>query len=110
MAIAGNTPRLNLSLNYNPILRVYARTPDQNSIGQQLLGVADYIVVPDTFFVKASAFADEVPTNGGFTGLNFGSPTLGNQGFSGGAQSLNKGNLTQNREHAAFSLRAASLR
>ncbi len=83
-------------------MRVYARTPHQDSIGQQLLGVADDIVVPDTFFVKATAFADEVPTNGGFTGLNFGAPTVGTQGFGGGAQSLNKSNLTQTESSQLF--------
>jgi uncharacterized protein (PEP-CTERM system associated) len=95
ISVSGDTPRINLNVNYNPIFRVYARTPHQDDVGQQLLGAADAIVVPDTFFVKARAFADEVPTNGGFTGLNFGAPTVATPGFGGGAAILNKHNLTQ---------------
>ncbi|HSU04377.1 MAG TPA: hypothetical protein VLI93_02285 [Acetobacteraceae bacterium] len=102
IAISGDTPRLNLKLNYNPIFRLYARTPHQDSVGQQLLAVGDAILIPDTLFVKAHAFADEVPTGGGFGGLNFGSPSVGTTGFSGGALSVNKGNLTQTESSQLF--------
>ncbi len=95
VSVSGDTPRLNLKLNYNPIIRLYARTPSQDSVGQQALGVANAILVPDTLFLKARVFADDVPTNGGFAGLNFGAPTLGTTGFSGAANSLSKNNLTQ---------------
>jgi uncharacterized protein (PEP-CTERM system associated) len=102
VAISGDTPRLNLKLNYNPIVRLYARTPSQDSVGQQLLAVGDAILIPDTLFLKAHAYADEVPTGGGFAGLNFGAPTLGTSGFSGAANSLSKNNLTQTESSQLF--------
>ncbi|HEY6432959.1 MAG TPA: TIGR03016 family PEP-CTERM system-associated outer membrane protein [Acetobacteraceae bacterium] len=102
VAISGDTPRLNLKLNYNPIVRLYARTPSQDSVGQQLLAVGDAILVPDTLFLKARAFADDVPTRGGFAGLNFGAPTLANPGFGGAASTLSKNNLTQTESAQLF--------
>lgn len=95
IAISGDTPRINLKLNYNPVFRVYARTSSQDSVGQQLLANLDATVIPDQFFVRAHAFADEVPTGGGFGGLNFGVPTIGSSGFGNAALSQNRNNLSQ---------------
>ena len=99
IAVTGDTPRVTLRLNYNPIFRYYARNHSQDSVGQQALGVATATLIPDEFYVDAHLFADEVPTNGGFGNLNFGAPSLGNTGlgaFGGGAAStLSRNNLTQ---------------
>ncbi len=99
VAVTADTPKLTLRFNYNPIFRIFARTPSQDSIGQQALGVADATVVPDEFYVRARLYADDVPTNGALGGLNFGAPAIGNTGlgsFGGGAAaSLSKANLTQ---------------
>jgi uncharacterized protein (PEP-CTERM system associated) len=98
IAITGDTPRITLRLNYNPIFRIYARTRSQDSVGQQALGVADATVIPDEFFVTARIFADEVPANGGFGNLNFGVPTIGSSGFGalgGGASTLSRNNISQ---------------
>lgn len=99
IAITGDTPRITLRLNYNPIFRIYARTSSQDSVSQQALGVADATLIPDEFFVRARIFADEVPTNGGFGNLNFGAPTIGSTGFGplggGGASSLSRNNISQ---------------
>lgn len=99
IAVTGDTPRVTLRLNYNPIFRIYARTHSEDSVGQQALGVANVIVIPDEFYVNAHLFADQVPTNGGFGTVNFGVPSVGNTGLGafggGGAATLSRSNLTQ---------------
>jgi uncharacterized protein (PEP-CTERM system associated) len=98
IAITGDTPRITLRLNYNPIFRIYARTSSQDSVSQQALGVADATLIPDEFYVRARLFADEVPANGGFGNLNFGAPTIGSTGFGalgGSASTLSRNNLSQ---------------
>ncbi len=95
IAISNDTPRLKLSLNYNPIFRIYDRTSSQNSVGQELLGVANAIIIPDEFYVNARAFATEAPTGGGFTGINFGVPVVSTPSFGVGPLGLSKSNLTQ---------------
>lgn len=98
IAITGDTPKITLRLNYNPIFRIYARTPSQDSVGQQALGIADATVIPDEFYVRARLFADQVPANGGFGNLNYGAPTIGSTGFGalgGGASTLSRNNISQ---------------
>jgi len=98
IAITGDTPRITLRLNYNPIFRIYDRTSSQDSVGQQALGIADATVIPDEFYVRARVFADQVPANGGFGNLNFGAPTIGNAGFGalgGSASTLSRANISQ---------------
>ena len=105
-ALTGDTPRVTLRLNYNPIFRYYARTHSQDSVGQQAFGVASATVIPDEFYVDAHVFADEVPTNGGFGTLNFGVPSVGSTGlgtFGGGAgATLSRNNLTQTESAGIF--------
>ncbi|MGH7154458.1 MAG: hypothetical protein ACREF3_11080, partial [Acetobacteraceae bacterium] len=100
VAISADTPRLNLSLNYQPTARIFARHPEEDGFPQHLLGVAQGIIVPDQAFVNATVFAGLVPTNGGFGGAGFGGSSLPNPGFGGGlggagALSLSKNNLSQ---------------
>jgi len=106
IAITGDTPRVTLRLNYNPIFRYYADNHSQDSVGQQALGVTSITLIPDEFYVTARVFADDLPTNGGFGGLNFGAPAIGNTGlgtFGGGATStLSRNNLTQTESAGVF--------
>jgi hypothetical protein len=76
IAISNNTPKLSLSLNYSPTVQIYSRTSSLDAVEQQLSALADATIVPDEFYVNARAFATQVPTNGGFTGFNFGVPTV----------------------------------
>ena len=95
IAISNDTPKLRLSLNYNPVFRIYGRTSSEDSVGQQLMAAANAVIVPDQFYVNARAFATEVPVGGGFTGLNFGVPTVTTPTFTSGTLGLNKNNLSQ---------------
>jgi uncharacterized protein (PEP-CTERM system associated) len=95
IAISNNTPKLSLSLNYSPTVQIYSRTSSLDAVEQQLSALADATIVPDEFYVNARAFATQVPTNGGFTGFNFGVPTVTSPGFGTTALGLNKNNLSQ---------------
>lgn len=97
IAVADQTNRLKFNLNYSPALRIYARTPSQNSVAHQAFGVASAELVEDTFFVNARVFASLAPLNGGFANFGVGLPSVTNPGFnsSGGGSSLSKSNLTQ---------------
>lgn len=96
IAVADDSNRIKFNLNYSPVFRIYARTPNQDSVGQQALGFGTAELVQDTFFVNARVFASLAPTNGGFTNIGLGLPSLTNPGFSGGASSgLTKSNLSQ---------------
>lgn len=95
IAISSNTPKLKLSLNYNPIFRIYDRNSSQNSVGQELLGVANAVIVPDEFYINARTTATELPRGGGQVNFNFGVPTVPTNGFGFGQLGLSKNNLTQ---------------
>lgn len=95
VSVSADTPRLNFSLNYAPTYVRYLRTPQQDYFGQDLLATGSATLVPDELFVNVSAFATVAAVNGGFSGIGFGTPTLGNPGFSTGAQSLSSNNRAQ---------------
>lgn len=101
LAIGANTPRLNLSLNYAPTFQYYARTHSQDSIAQDLLGVGNLVVVPDTFYVNARAYAAVTPTNGGYVGggyggiANSGAALASVNGYGAGSVGLSRQNWTQ---------------
>ena len=103
LTIGANTPRLNLSLYYAPTGEIYARTPSQDSIAHQLLGVGSVVLVPDTLYMNARAFAAVTPTNGGYAGLGYGSSfgagasvaSLNSYGYGAGTAALSRANTTQ---------------
>ncbi len=95
VSVTADTPRLNLNLNYSPSYVRYIRTPQEDHFGQNLLATGSAILVPDELFVNARAFATVGAVNGGFSGIGFGAPTVGNAGFSPGGLSLSKNNRTQ---------------
>src|SRR5690349_12903677 len=55
--LAGDMPRLQLTLDYAPGLSLYARTSSLNALTQQLNGVGLITVVPDLLFVDVRALA-----------------------------------------------------
>ncbi len=69
IAIAGSTPRLQLSLDYAPTLSIYPNAGSLNSLTQQANGTALVTVVPEWLFLDARALAGVSNLNGGIGGL-----------------------------------------
>ena len=65
LAIQGESQRLSGSLYYAPQLRSFMRSPNQNSIGQNLNASARATIFEDLLFLNASAFAAEYSRAGG---------------------------------------------
>jgi hypothetical protein len=81
IAINGDTPNAQVQFQYGPQFRLAARTPQEDSITNQLVGTGQFTIIPDEFYVNASAFAGGAPVGGGFGALGFGAtPNFG--GFS----------------------------
>ncbi len=57
IAITGDVPNAQVQFEYGPQFRLAARTPQENSITNQLLGTGLFTVVPDEFYVDARAIA-----------------------------------------------------
>ncbi|MDE2517496.1 MAG: hypothetical protein KGL12_15825, partial [Rhodospirillales bacterium] len=72
--VTGDTPRVQMSLNYAPSLNYYARTTSQNAISQQLSLASTVTLVPDTFYVDIRGAAGVQPTLGGVPGISIGAP------------------------------------
>ena len=88
IAITGDVPNAQVQFEYGPQFRLAARTPQENSITNQLLGTGLFTVVPDEFYVDARAIAGGAPVNGGFGALGPGvTPNFGGFGTQlGGAR------------------------
>lgn len=84
IALAANTPRLDLTLQYNPSFEYFARTPAESAITQQLSGVGSLVVVPRSIFIDARAYASVEPINGGFVGAGGQGAALGGYGYATG--------------------------
>lgn len=83
IAITGDTPNAQVLFEYGPQLRLAARTPQENSITNQLLANSLFTIVPDEFYVSASAIAGGTPVNGGYGALGTGvTPNFGGFGTS----------------------------
>ena len=93
ISITGDTPNAQVQFQYGPQFRLAARTPQENSFTNQLLGIGLFTIVPDEFYVDARAIAGGAPVGGGFGALspgvtqNFGgfgsqTGTLGTTGLS----------------------------
>ena len=95
IALAANTPRLDLSLQYNPSLEYYARTTSENTIAQQLSGVASLVVVPRSIYIDARAYASVEPVNGGFVGAGGQGAALGGYGYATGTGGFARQTTTQ---------------
>src|SRR5580700_137519 len=77
LTISDDSPRLQAKFDYSPTLNLYALTPGQNFIGQNLYANGTLTVVPDLFFLDARGLLSEQPSIPGIgTGLIAGlSPT-----------------------------------
>jgi hypothetical protein len=88
ISIAGDLPRLQLKLDYNPTLSLAARTNSQNAISQSLNSTALLTLVPDLAFVDVRALASVQSTSGLLAGTSAGnagtsvSPTNSTVGLS----------------------------
>ncbi len=99
ISIKGDTPNAQVQLQYGPQFRLAARTPQENSVTNQLLGIGLFTIVPDAFYVDARAIAGGAPVGGGFGALspgvtqNFGG--FGSQPGTTGTTGLSNQNQVQ---------------
>ena len=103
ITILGDTPRAQVTFDYQPSLAWYARTPSETGVSQQLAGTALFTIIPDEFYVDARAVSGVIAANGGFgafggyggvnsvAGASLGGGSLG----TGGSVGLSKQNQTQ---------------
>lgn len=66
IAVAADTSRVQLSANYAPNFIIYEPSRNQDTIAQNLSGQAHVTLVPDEFYVDASAFASPQSIAGGY--------------------------------------------
>jgi uncharacterized protein (PEP-CTERM system associated) len=99
-AAYGDTERIQLRVNYQPILEDYARTPSLNQIAQSLSATSDITVWPEHVFLDLRASAGVGSTSGSTPGLGYGTNGAA-AGAAGGAATgttltgLTKANSTQ---------------
>jgi hypothetical protein len=103
ISLAGDMPRVQLTFDYAPTLALYARTPELNSLTQQLNGLGTVTLVPDLLFVDVRAVAGVTSQYGGLGGLGtLGAPAgaaataqTAIPSLAGNAQGLNRNNEVQ---------------
>jgi hypothetical protein len=66
--LAGDLPRLTLTMSYNPSLALYARNSSLNGLSQQLNALGELTVVPDLAFVDIRALSGVSSLYGGLGG------------------------------------------
>ena len=105
IAVAANTSRLQLRLDYQPTLQVYARIGSENSLTHQLSLSGTATLVPDLLFLDVRGLAGVQANYGGVGGI--GTLGVGNLGpISAGAVGpttqlgLTKQNLSQTTSFA----------
>ena len=84
ISAAASMPRLQLQFSYTPTLSMYARTPSQNTLSQQLSGIASITAVPEWFYVDLRAVSGVQDRNGGIGGGGGIGATGGSFGPTGG--------------------------
>jgi hypothetical protein len=98
-ALAGDMPRLQLTMTYNPSVTLYARTGDLNALTQQLNALGHITLEPDLAYVDVTAVSGVSSIYGGYgygsVGAQAGQGTIG-AGQTVNAQGLNRNNETQN--------------
>jgi hypothetical protein len=68
-SLAGDLPRLQVSLSYAPTLSIYTRTGSLNSLTNQLNGLATVTLMPDLAYVDVRAVSGVHNLYGGLGGL-----------------------------------------
>ncbi len=68
-SLAGDLPRLQVSLSYAPTLSIYARTGSLDSLTNQLNGLATVTLMPDLAYVDVRALSGVHNLYGGLGGL-----------------------------------------
>ena len=113
--IAGQSPRLQGTLDYSPAIDLYALTPSEDLVGQNLYANGTATVVPDTLFLDARGYMALTPSTPGLSNGVFGAPQafpgvtglgLGNVaglglGNFGVTQGIPKAQLTQTTSFSA---------
>lgn len=77
IAVAADTPRIQLRLDYEPSLQIYARTASNNALTHQLSLVGTATLAPNLLFVDVRGLAGVQAFNGGLGGIG----TLGQGGL-----------------------------
>lgn len=98
IGIAGDLPRLQVTLDYSPVLTDYARTAQLNSLTQQLSALANVTLLPDLAYVDVRAMSGVSSIfAGGTSGLGgIGTePASTNGGPAGNTIGLTKNNEAQ---------------
>jgi hypothetical protein len=101
--LAGDLPRLQMTLSYAPVLSIYARTSSLNSLTQQLYGLGTVTLVPELAYVDVRAISGVQSIYGGLGGLGTLGATSGAGAtaqaavptIGGNAQGLTKDNEVQ---------------
>ncbi len=97
IAITGDVPNAQVQFEYGPQFRLAARTPQENSIANQMLGTGLFTVVPDAFYIDARAIAGTAAVGGGFGALGPGvTPYFG--GFGSQVASLGTTGLSRQNQ------------
>jgi hypothetical protein len=102
-SLAGNQPRVQMTLSYAPTLSLYARTGSLDALTEQLNGLATVTLAPDLAYVDLRALAGVQSLYGGFGGLGaVGAPAgtaataqAGIPVLAGNAAGLNRNNEVQ---------------
>ena len=68
-SLAGDLPRLQVSLSYAPTLSIYTRTGSLNSLTNQLNGLATVTLMPDLAYVDVRALSGVHNLYGGLGGI-----------------------------------------
>lgn len=99
ISVAGDTDRIQLRLDYQPTLLVYARSGSQDSLTHQLSLTGTATLVPDLLFVNVNGLAGVHSAYGGIGGIGtVGSGNLGQVSANSVGQTqlgLTKQNLLQ---------------
>jgi uncharacterized protein (PEP-CTERM system associated) len=89
ITISGASSRLQGTLSYSPIAYLYALTPKEDTLGQNLYANEEATVIPDTLFIDAKGYATLLPST---PGLSTGAPgptsTIQNLGLAPASQGI----------------------
>jgi hypothetical protein len=102
-SLAGDLPRMQLTLDFAPTLSIYARTSSLNSLSEQMNGLGSITLVPDLAFVDIRALSGVHNQYGGIGGIGSVGASTGaattaqttTPNLAGNGQGLNRNNEVQ---------------